>query len=74
MEIKPEDIKIEAVTLHGNWGMSNGVRVTVTHIPTGLEAVCNANASMHWAKEQAYRLLLKRLELNTDYYKQLELF
>lgn len=74
MEIKPQDIKVDVVTTTGNWGMRSMTKVTVTHVPTGLEASCSGNTSQHRARAIAFESLLKRLEQNTDYYKQMELF
>ena len=74
MLIKPEDIKVESYSLRGNWGMSNGVKVIVTHVPTGIVAECEGKISAHRAKHLAYESLLKRLEHSTDYHKQIELF
>ena len=74
MEIKPEDIKVEAYSLQGNWGISDGVRVIVTHIPTGIKSVCKGKLSMHKAKQIAFEDLIKCLSNESDYNKQLELF
>lgn len=74
MEIKPQDIKIEAETIYGNWGVRNGVSVHLTHIPTGICATAMGKMSMHRAKQVAYDDLVKLVDKHTDYYKQLELF
>lgn len=73
MEYKPTDFSYDLHTASGNWGMRTMYRVTVTHKPTGLQAHATSNTPFS-AKNLAWNLLLRRLDGDTDYYKQMELF
>lgn len=74
MEIKPEDIRVDVVSLGTTWGCSNGISVTVTHVPTGMAATSTGKISAHIAKHLAFEDLINRLNSESDYTKQLELF
>lgn len=73
MQINPQDFRIDIYNTGGNWfPIMNGI--AITHILTGLIECCGTERGQHANKHLAFERLLKRIEGDTDYYKQMELF
>jgi peptide chain release factor 2 len=64
IKISPEDLKIDTFRSSGPGGQhmqKTSSAVRVTHLPTGLIAVCESQRSQHQNKETALRILYARL-------------
>jgi len=64
LQINPEDLKVEAFRSSGPGGQhmqKTSSAVRVTHLPSGLTAVCQSQRSQHQNKENALRILYTRL-------------
>ena len=64
LQINPEDLKVETFRSSGPGGQhmqKTSSAVRVTHLPTGLTAVCQSQRSQHQNKESALRILYTRL-------------
>lgn len=71
--IKPQDLSISTCQQYGTWGSDIGVCTTITHIPTSISVSC-VERSAHKARLEAFAQITKLLEINTDVFKQMELF
>jgi peptide chain release factor 2 len=64
IKISPEDLRIDTFRSSGPGGQhmqKTSSAVRVTHLPTGLVAVCESQRSQHQNKESALRILYARL-------------
>ncbi|MBI4714164.1 peptide chain release factor 1, partial [Candidatus Uhrbacteria bacterium] len=64
IQIKPEDIKIEATTASGHGGQSVNTTysaVRITHLPTGIMASCQEERSQKQNKKRALSLIRSRV-------------
>jgi len=64
LQINSEDLKVETFRSSGPGGQhmqKTSSAVRVTHLPTGLTAICQSQRSQHQNKENALRILYTRL-------------
>lgn len=64
VEIKPEDIEIEATTSAGPGGQhmqKNATAIRLTHLPTGIVITCQSQRSQTQNRETAFKILTARL-------------
>ena len=60
IEIPPPDLLVETYRPHPPGGQQVGIHsgVKITHLPTGLIAICDTNRSQHRNKQVAMDMLL----------------
>ncbi len=64
IEIKPEDVEIEATTSAGPGGQhmqKNATAIRLTHLPTGIVITCQSQRSQTQNRETAFKILTARL-------------
>ena len=64
IELDQNDVRVDVFRAGGHGGQSvqkNSTAVRMTHIPTGIKAICQNERSLHQNKEIATKILLARL-------------